>query len=140
MPTTAPYPFSPRKVYSFTLYPTTVIPGDFSNVTVMGIIDYDTALQSADIPSIHVNVYPYIKQYGVPDDPSQYDYIKVKLANGTITVLGLPWINQSTIVLVQSLSATILLEGVDANAYDRIYQALVNNGFNNPKITIVAST
>lgn len=129
------YPFVIKGVYSFTLYPATVVPGDFTNVTIMAIMDYDSALQLADIPAIHTNVFPYLPS-GTPNDPSQYDYVKIKLSSGVITVLGMPWINQSTIALVQSLTATVVIEGVSNNDGPRIRDCLVQNGFNNVVITI----
>lgn len=133
------YPFKVRQVYSFTLYPATVLPGDFTNVTVMAILDYASALQLADIPAIHPNVFPYLPS-GTPNDPSQYDYVKVMLSSGVITVLGIPWINEATITLVQSLSATVTIEGVSNNDAPRILAALVQNGFNNVEVTINAAT
>lgn len=135
MTTPADYPFVIKAVYSFVLYPATVIRGDFTDVTIMAMMDYETALTLADIPAVHANVFPYLPS-GTPNDPSQYDYVKVKLSSGLITVLGIPWINESTITLVQSLSATILIEGVSNNDGPRIRDALVQNGFNNLTITI----
>jgi len=135
MADTSDYPFQLKKVYSFTLYPTVILPGDYTNVTVMGIIDYETALQLADIPAIHTNVYPYLPT-GTPDDPSQYDYLKVKLSSGVITVLGLPWINLNTVELVESLRATIVVEDVTNNDATRLRECLVQNGFNNITISI----
>lgn len=132
---TTDYPFVIKGVYSFTLYPATVIRGDFTDVTIMAIMDYDSALQLGDIPSIHTNVFPYLPA-GTPNDPSQYDYVKIKLSSGVITVLGMPWINQTTITLVQSLTATVIIEGVSNNDGPRILNALVQNGFNNVSVSI----
>jgi hypothetical protein len=133
-----PYPFEVKKVYSFTLYPATVMPGDFTNVTVMAIMDYDSALQFADIPAIHPNVFPYLPS-GTPNDPTQYDYLKVKLSSGVVTVLGIPWINEATIALVRSLTANVVIEGVSNNDAPRILAALVQNGFNNVNVKIVSA-
>ena len=135
MTTPTDYPFVLKGVYSFTLYPATVIRGDFTDVTIMATMDYETALTIADIPAVHANVYPYLPS-GTPNDPSQYDYVKVKLSSGAITVLGMPWINQSTITLVQSLTATVIIEGVSNNDGPRIRDALVQNGYNNLTISI----
>lgn len=129
------YPFVIKGVYSFILYPATVIRGDFSNLTIMATMDYESALQLGDIPAVHANVFPYLPA-GTPNDPSQYDYVKVKLSSGIVTVLGMPWINQSTIELVQSLSATVVIEGVSNSDGPRIRDALVQNGYNNLTITI----
>lgn len=133
------YPFEIRKVYNFEVYPATIIPGDYTKVTILGIIDPDSARQLADINSLHVNVYPYLP-VGTPDDASAYDYVKVKLNNGVTTVLGIPWINQTTVQEVSSIKIYVLIDDVTTSDLDRVRQALTMNGYNAIKIGTDPST
>lgn len=129
------YPFEIKGVYNFDVYPTAILGDDFSNVTILAILDYETALQTADIPAIHTNVFPYLPS-GIPDDPSQYDYVRIRTASGSATILGIPWINLDTLELVESRRMTVKIEGVSSSDVERVRIALVQNGFNNLEITL----
>jgi hypothetical protein len=79
---------------------------------------------------MHVAVYPYLNSLGVPDDPSQYDYVKVRTASGTITYLGMPWINESSITVVNSVVLVVTIDNVSSSDVTNVRNALVQNGFN----------
>jgi hypothetical protein len=129
------YPFELKKVYNFDVYPTSILGNDFRSITILAILDYETALQTVDIPAIHTNVYPHLPS-GIPDDPSQYDYIRIRTASGNATILGIPWINLDTLELVQSQRITVKIEGVSGSDVERVRLALVQNGFNNLDIQL----
>jgi hypothetical protein len=129
------YSFEIKGVYNFDVYPTAILGDDFDNVTILAILDYETALQTADIPAIHTNVFPYLPS-GIPDDPSQYDYVRIRTASGSATILGIPWINLDTLELVESRRMTVKIEGVSSSDVERVRIALVQNGFNNLEITL----
>lgn len=129
------YPFELKKVYNFDVYPSTILGDDFRNVTILSIMDYESALQLADVAAIHVNVYPYLPT-GLPDDPSQYDYVRIRTASGQSTILGISWINLDTVELVESRRMTIKIDGVGSSDIERVRLALVQNGYNNIEISI----
>ncbi len=129
------YPFELKKVYNFDVYPSTILGDDFRNVTILSIMDYESALQLADVAAIHVNVYPYLPA-GLPDDPSQYDYVRIRTASGQSTILGISWINLDTVELVESRRMTIKIDGVGSSDIERVRLALVQNGYNNIEISI----
>lgn len=129
------YPFELKSVYNFVVYPSAIIGNDFNNVTVLAILDYDTALQTVDIPAIHTNVYPHLPE-GTPDDPSQYDYLRIRTASGVATIIGIPWIDLDTLELVESRRMTVKIEGVSSSDVERVRIALVQNGFNQIEITL----
>jgi hypothetical protein len=93
-----------RKRISFEVYPATIIGTKFENVEVLCIVDYETAMNFADVHAKHIAVYPQLPTtpVPVPVDPSAYDYLKVRLQNGQIEYVGLPWIRPET---VQELSS-----------------------------------
>ncbi len=127
------YPVEARKVYDFSIHPAQVLPGDYTAVTINAILDAETARQTHDIDAIHASVYPYLP-VGTPDDPNSYDYVKVRLNNGTSTILGIPWIIQSTIQERESVKIYILLEDATMSSVEQARSALVMNGFNQIKI------
>lgn len=129
------YPFELKKVYNFDVHPSALLGNDFKNVTILAILDYETALQYGDLPAMHVNVYPHLPT-GIPDDPSQYDYVRVRLASGDATVLGIPWIDESTIELIASMRMNVTIEGVGASDVERVRLALAQNGYNNFEIKL----
>lgn len=132
------YPFELKKVYNFDVYPATILGNDFQNVTIMAVMDYESAIQLADIPARHVNVFPYLPS-GTPDDPAMYDYVKIKTASGENTILGIPWINLDTLTLVQSLTIVATIDGVSGADVERVRVALVQNGYNNLDIKLIGA-
>jgi hypothetical protein len=129
--------FSPaiKKSYSFDVYPSAILGTDFKNVTVLAIMDMDSASQIIDTAAAHVSIYPYLPS-GTPNDPSKYTYIKIKTSSGITTVLAVEWIKENTVTDVTSTSATVKIGGINPEDISRIRNALVANGFNNLLITV----
>lgn len=128
--------FELRKVYDFDVYPSAILGSSFKSVTVMGIVDRDTANQSIDTQALHTQVYPFLPN-GTPNDPNSYDYVKIRTVSGETTLLGLAWIKDDTVTLVSSTTAQVLIGNVAASDIPRIRDALVMNGFNNLDIKLV---
>lgn len=122
--------------YSFDVYPSNVLGTGFRNCTVLAIMDHDTAAAQVDTVALHTQVYPYLPT-GTPDDPTVYTYIKVKLPNGDITILGMPWINLETIQEVTRTTITATIRDVSANDLDKIRRILEANGYDNLRLDIV---
>ena len=127
--------FKIRSVYNFDVYPAVLLGTDFKNVTVLAVMDFETANKEIDIRARHVNFFPYLPA-GTPNKPSSYDYIKVKTTAGNTTILGVAWINMDTVVEVESRTATVTIKDISAIDVTRIKQALAQNGFNNVSINI----
>lgn len=123
-----PYPVEVKKVYDLEIYPITVIPGDYTGLTVLGIIDSDTARLIADIDALHKAAFPHLPS-GSVDDANSYDYIKVRLNNGNVTVLSFGWINQATIVEKSNTKIYVVIDDVSSSDMDRVRECLTMNGF-----------
>lgn len=131
------YNFQTNGVYSFSVYPKALLGNDFQNVTILGTINYILANRVISCQEKHVQVYPYIPvANGTPNDYRQYNYIDVRLASGEETVLGIPWIDASTIVLQQAQTINVAIGNVTAADVDKVRNCLVANGYNNVDITI----
>lgn len=123
-------------VYSFDTYAQQLLSTNFKNVTILAIMDCDTATASgADTVSLHANIYPYLPP-GTINDRRKYNYVKVKTTTGQVTFLGIPWINEATVVLVESKTITVTIPNVNVNDVSKIRNALSVNGFNNFQIDI----
>lgn len=122
------YPVEIRKVYDLEIYPITVMPGDYTSVTVLGIIDPDSARLITDIDALHVAAFPFLPP-GSVDDANSYTYIKAKLNNGIVTALSMGWINQNTITEKTRTKIYGVIDDVDPSDLDRVRECLVMNGF-----------
>jgi hypothetical protein len=122
------YPVEVRGVYDLQIYPVTVMPGDYTNLTVLSIIDPDSARLIADIDALHVAAFPSLPS-GASPDPNTYDYLKVRLNNGIVTVLSLAWINQSTITPRTNVKIYAVIDQAQTSDVERVREALTQNGF-----------
>lgn len=110
--------------YSFEVYPTAILGNQFKNVKALAVVDAQTArMFGVDIESLHANVYPTLPQ-GAPDDPYYYSYLYVEQLNGTRTVVGFPWIRQSSLVVSTNQRVTMIFEDKSPKDIKRIQEAL----------------
>lgn len=127
--------FQTRKAYSFDVYPSALLGTAFKNVTVQAILDYDTALGFVDLAALHVSVFPYLPA-GTPNRPQDFDYLLLKTDAGDTTVIGVPWIIDETVQVVESLTITAIIEDVSTADLDRIRICLSQNGYDKIKLSI----
>lgn len=126
--------FKIRQVYDFDVYPSAIIGNNFKGVTILAIMDNETASKEVDTQAMHVQIFPMVP--GMVNDPNGYDYVKIRTINGQTTILGVPWIKEDTVQLVESRTVTAVIANVSAVDVPRIRDALVQNGFNNVTVNI----
>jgi hypothetical protein len=112
---------------SFEVYPSAQLGNVFKNVTYCGEFDAQLAqtLGEAIYPA-HANVYPSLPA-GVPNDPTQYSWIRIKFDSGEYAVIGSPWIRAGTIVISEGSTATLIFQNIDQRRLDRILLAIKAN-------------
>lgn len=121
---------------TFEVYPKTIIGSRFEDVKVMGIFDIDTARRhGVDPTALHINVYPFLPAT-VENDASSYQYVKLKHPNGSISVIGVPWIDATTIRLSQRGRLLITIEDVGVVERERTVQALSAIGITPTKVEL----
>lgn len=113
---------------SFEVYPAQILGTGFHNAKVMGIIDADTARRWIDPVAMHAAVYPTLPE-GSINQYDQYLYLKLLLANGQTTAIGLPWIRDDSYVVNEARRLQFIIENVTADDEPRIRRALSANGF-----------
>jgi hypothetical protein len=133
------YAYQLGQILSFDVYPSAVLGDNFQNVTVLSLLDPQSANQIIDIVGMHANVYSSLPA-GTPNDPTQYNYVKIRTASGQISALGMPWINESTITSTTNQTITAIVSGVTASDVQGVQNALIANGYTNISVTITPLT
>lgn len=115
-------------VITFEVYPTSIIGTHFQDVKVLGLLDKDTANHWIDADALHINVYPTLPEE-TPDNPDEYQYVKLKHLNGAISVIGIPWIKPSTVTVSNRGTLTLVIHDVTPIDMERITRAINANGY-----------
>ncbi|MBB5409337.1 hypothetical protein HDG34_003278 [Paraburkholderia sp. HC6.4b] len=133
------YNYQIGQVLTFDVYPAPVLGNNFQNATVQGILNQESANQVIDTVGMHIKVWPWLEAQGTPNDPSQYNYIKIRTQSGSVTALGMPWINESTIRASTSQTITALIGNVTAGDIQGVQNALISNGYTAIDVSISSS-
>lgn len=115
------------KTVSFTVYPTAVLGNNFKKVTLLGILDYESAGQYLDVAVTSIAVYPTLPA-GTIKDYTKYRFLKVRMADGTSKCVALEWIDKSTYQVHTGLTLIAEFPNVTASDADRIRAILAGNG------------
>lgn len=106
----------PKKgdIVRFQLVRNDLIGGERINSKVdSNTVGYSTAIRiDPELNVKHKNLFPFFqnKVNGI-DDPSAYDYLILKDAvNGQLEAIGVPWIQDSTFVIIEGRRADITIE------------------------------
>lgn len=130
--------FKPRVRYSFDTYAAPILGTGFKNITVQAVLDYDSAMSFADIEATHRSVYSFLPE-GTPDRPQDFDYLLLKTADNIVTVIGVPWIVEDSVTVVQNLKASVVIEDLNgSDDIERIRACLSQNGFNKIAISLIS--
>ncbi len=120
------------EVVSFEVYPTAVLGNDFKNMTVVAILDAETARTAMpggfDAPAMHANVYNTLPE-GTPNNYTRYNYVKLKHPNGTIRILGIPWIKPESIVSKVVNRGVFTIDAIGVADVAIIQQAIAGAGY-----------
>lgn len=129
-------------MYSFSTFDPTYLGNDYTNVKLLAIMDADTANRNGlDIYSSHAIVYPSIPDpVKPPNDPTQYNYIQIATQAGDRVILGMAWIDETTITSAVTTSATAVIGNVTVTDLPKIKQILAMGGYNNLALTLNTQT
>lgn len=114
--------------FSFEVYPSAVL-GYFRDVVLDCRLSANGARSfGVDVDALHANVYRTLPST-VPNDPNAYDYIRVRHANGTYTIVGVPYIRAESIQMSTFGVLTLRFEGVNQQDQQRILNAVSASGY-----------
>ncbi len=109
---------------SFEIYPSHIHGSTFNNVTISAFFDYKLAnALGFDIISAHNMVFPSLP-IGIPNDPTQYNYVQVTSESGKTLILGTPWIINNTIVVGNGRKLTLVFQDINETRKGRIINAI----------------
>lgn len=123
--------------YTFNIYPYSVLPSTFTNVTCTGIFSASTASKFLDIQAMHARVYPLLPK-GTPNSPTGYTYAQFELPSGTTQILGIPWINMDTLVENTNTEIVVTISNKTVSDIPTIRDILLSNGID--KLTITSKS
>lgn len=115
-------------IVSFELYPAQIIGVGYQNAKIMGVFNADTAGTWIDTAVLHAQIYPTLPS-GVPNNHDGYDYVRLLLPSGEKTVIGIPWIRDSSLVVADSRRLQLTIDNVSSADLARIQIALSANNF-----------
>lgn len=131
--------FELQGMYSFEVYPVAQLGTAFKNVKVLSILDPETAEASGmDIRAMHAMVYPSLPP-STPNDPTKYNYVKIKTPSGQTQILGMAWIVANTVETVNLGKFTVELDNLASSEQQSIINALAANGKRVTKIVFQAA-
>lgn len=128
--------FSINDVVSFDVYPTAILGSGYKNVKVLAILDADSARGFIDPRTMHAQVYPTLPD-GTPNHFDDYSYLKVKMANGTVTAIGAPWIRSESLVVVSSTKIRITADNVPPEKHAKVVEVLANIGVTSITLEVI---
>lgn len=112
-----------KKTYDFETYAPSILGTSFKRAEILGIFPFETAvvLSNVELAPLHAEIYSLGRlPAGTPDDPRQYNYYRIKKADGSITIIGEPWIDQSTIKEVVAGKATVFIPNMTSTDIIRL--------------------
>lgn len=113
---------------SFDLWPSSVLGASIKGARVQAIVDGETAQTFKDVRALHANVFPMLPM-GTINRYDGYLYLKLRLMDGKLALIGLPWIKEETYVESNSQRLQITVENVTDANLNTIRTALSANGF-----------
>lgn len=117
-------------MYSFNTLAPAVLGASFLNVTLKAILDYNTAMKFNNVAQQNQVILPILPA-GTPTDPSKYVYLLFSTQTGTTVILAYNWIDPSSISDSQSISISIVVNGVGTADITTISNALNLMGYTN---------
>lgn len=125
--------FKGKTVRFNTLAPN-VLGANRDNVTIVAAdLDLDTAVLISDVKAKHNQVRNYLTT--LPQSAGSYSYVKLRYGNGNIEVLGVPWIDISSIEVITDRKLVIEIGSVSETTEQTARQALLQNGITDFKIS-----
>jgi hypothetical protein len=122
--------FELHKTYNFNTLAPSILGTNYKNITVLGILSYDTAIKYFVPETVSVSVYPHLPN-GTPSDPKRYTYLLFQTEAGITSIIALEWIDKPTIVVVSYQTINISVLQASAGDTEKIRESLVLLGFTN---------
>lgn len=120
-------------ICNFNTFAPAILGNTFTNMRVVGLLDYQLAKTMLNITSTQANVSPLLP-VNVSKDPLTYTYVVLSDINNTTTTLALEWIDPNSYVEVISTNVTATIAGATPLDVSVIRNALLAMGYLNVEV------
>ena len=101
----------------------------YRRVKILAILDFQDASRYSKISTLHASVLPQLPA-GTPSDYTELSYLKIRLNNGEVTALALPWIITESILKVDAYRRVrLVIDQVSVEEEDMLRRLLTSNGY-----------
>ena len=116
-------------VVNLDTYAPDILGTGYRRVKVLSILDFQDASRYEKIATLHSTVLPQLPA-GTPSDYTELSYLKLKLNNGDITALAIPWITTESITKVDAYRRVrVVLDKVSIEEEDALRRLLLGNSY-----------
>lgn len=124
---------------NFNCYAPAILGTGYQGAEVLAILDYDSANRiTPNLAVLWASVYPSIQAQGYVNDYTKYPYLKLRTSNGTMVAVAFPWIQDTSFLVQQAASLTLVIDSVNPADQANITAALASIGITNFTITSAA--
>lgn len=109
------------------VYDNSVIPNTYTNVKLVDIFSFRTAVKSADVTAQHIGIYPSLPA-GVSTDPSALTFFNFETVTGSEVILASEWINPASVEFLDGTRGTITLTSVTPQQLETVRLFLIQQG------------
>jgi len=125
--------FEIDKLYNFSTIAPVTLSENYKNMKVLGEVTFQVAIQFTDVVTTRNKI---IKETGTELlDPKIVKYVILKNEDGDRVILGLDWIVTDSIIMVDSVDATIVIPNINSEDLVIIKNAILALGHKNLTIT-----
>ena len=133
------FPFKLKNTYSFSVYPSAILGNDFQKVTILGILDRETAETFTNVTVKLPLILPYLPA-GSSKDPADYTYLTTRHSTGVVSVTAAEWIQYSTVTEYTETTARIAINKFPPDQVPLLREILIANGFTDFNIELQQAT
>jgi len=124
-----------NSTYNFKCYAPSILSSDFSNVVVLSVLSFSIASKFREVSAVHAQIYNQLPS-GTPNQPEKYTYLQIQFPDKSTDIIGIPWIDDSSVQLVDNVVYDVVINGLTSSDYTKVSQALQANGITNFTITM----
>lgn len=122
--------FKLKDVISFETHASSILPQDYERVTVIGVIPAsDCHLYGYDAYSMHAQIFRLVPPGTMENNADSYDYLRLRTLNGETRIVGIPWINASTIKVFKKTTACFIVEDIAQEDIEKIQLSISRHGY-----------
>lgn len=122
-------------VYNLSLLAPSVLGVEYKNATLIGLLDFQSAMLVMDVATLHANIYSSLPA-NTPSSPTDLIYLKIKSSTGEYRVVAEDWLSAIPEV-VSSKTVQVTIKDMNLTDMGILRELLLKNGFPNFSIKTI---